>query len=232
MSAVLYHPVEHLILSDLLNVAPLRRQPEVAQASDDPDNDHLEAIQQLWSIRCTGLENAVARLCLEHMSSWFHPEEKNRVMTAEQRLRATEIKPALLCSVIARGKPDNWVTESYYVTFLPQYEVHVVTVSRCIERPRRKTYDLAIGSIQGDSKDVRMDCTIVMQGWWRQQAQMNHGPWESFWTGGMIHRQRAEKLAVDVWIDYEVEDEPSWYSENKEFYARFDFVWQGDVLFR
>ena len=60
MSTELYHPAEHLILSDLLEV-PALYQPEVSEVSVDPESDHLRAVQELWGIKCTGIGNAVAR---------------------------------------------------------------------------------------------------------------------------------------------------------------------------
>ncbi len=71
-----------------------------------------------------------------------------------------------------------------------------------------------------------------MQGWWRQSADAGKGPWEALMSDGLISRQRVEKCAVDVWIEYEIESEPFWYAENKDGYANLDFVWQGDNLRR
>jgi len=110
----------------------------------------------------------------------------------------------------------NWATsgpgyswpEAYYVTWLPVYDVWVVTLSQ----DSVDTYgyaDLAMGWFDKDTDLIEGVYAIIAGEWESQRAEYDQEPWECLFATGLVDEATAYEWATEVWGSSEDEEKES-----------------------
>ena len=216
-SLELYHPQEHTIISAWLNRKPPEGAPDLSDLAyyvEEPagpvglrlnaDGDEDED---------TAIENAVARLALEHIEKrlpqWAACYADGRVETgrkyrnnSDKPDRTVNLLPQLICEINwANSGPGYSWPEAYHVTWLPLYDVYVVTASQ--DSPDVHGYtEEAIAHFTKD-KPFKKSVFRAIQELWSSNAACGQGRWENFFYEGLISAHQAERIADTV--DWEEE---------------------------
>ncbi len=208
--ASLFLPEEHRVLSNWLGVEPL---------AELPDSLTLDV-----SFKALGFEReptvhtqgdaAVASILLERVQDrlpqWASVREGNvtlsRTLHERRAIRTVELTPRRLLRI-------NWATsgpgiewpEVYFVTYVPLYDVQVVTGSFDGEDCWGFA-DIALGQFPpGDDLRAASE-RIIRDEWASLRSENDQERWE-YCEGGFIAAERALELADAIWADEEEEEE-------------------------
>jgi hypothetical protein len=112
--------------------------------------------------------------------------------------RKLQLLPSFLLSVdwAATAPGVSW-PEAYYVTYVPSINLRIVTASRDDTTIWGCT-DLAIGMCRA-VRTPDFGTKKIIQSWWRRACGCEPIPWETFWSAGLIDRNRAEKWKKEVY---------------------------------
>ncbi|TLU83100.1 MAG: hypothetical protein FDX30_08525 [Chlorobium sp.] len=117
------------------------------------------------------------------------------------RMRNEVIFPAHLFEINwDDSQPGLSWPETYYATYLPGYDIHVVTTS--VDSIDTYGYmDLALGFFLADkTEDVTLKAVSVIQSWWQYLHETFDKPvWKEFIKPGLIDAGRAVLLRDEVW---------------------------------
>jgi hypothetical protein len=181
-----YHPVEHKILSDYLKVKPLVPVSGIDIRKAPQNTDHIYVEKDMeGEYSGISLDNAVARICLEHVQDqlpqWAEMYPDGRIILGRT------LRPVINRPVVLIARPlftINWAEsgpgiawpEAYNVTYIPGYHHYVVTASQ--DSPDVYGYtDEAIGYFSGDTEEVDRTCGEVIRDWWAGISSQQ--PWKS-----------------------------------------------------
>lgn len=212
-----FHPVEHYYFQSYFG-----RKPVIPMGYSDEElfenyyvNKGLASppflllTEGLWG-QPLEIENAVARLVLEGIESRLPNFVVMDTKTwSRQTSRPTPPKQASERSVVSLPTflfEINWATsgpgfdwrECYYVTFLPEYEVHIVTASQ--DSPDALGFcDLSIGYFK-KSKDPVGDAVQVVRDWWLEKvADYDATEYESLCGLGAASAAQVTEITSEVW---------------------------------
>lgn len=204
----LYHPMEHAILAEYFKRPDLL--PDIVKGTDpyrpvdtQTWDESLQGIgpHSSWSEKYK-IENAVARICLssvqDRLPQWFSIKCNGEMIfgrTQQPVHRRLGILQPKFLFILNLAEVDavpglSW-RESYYVTFLPYYDVHVVTVSS--DGDAYYGYpDIAIGF---GTKDVPVQDTIrkAIARFWATTTQDKPGAWECVLIEEMVDEGTAHR---------------------------------------
>ncbi len=100
----------------------------------------------------------------------------------------------------ANSAPGLWWPVAYFVTYLPLYDIHVVTQSA--DSPDAFGYcDFAIGHFSPDGTTSAVD--IINRDWAWSRDEWDQHRWEEVFVPGLIEAEEAERMADEVWGDGE-----------------------------
>jgi len=215
-----FHPHEHAFIADWIGVNPPEGTPELN--TFELDDDSLEGVGLLsdtsGDVSEYTVSNAVARLVLgaiEHrLPQWAAFYEDGRILyarkysehpTHQHRLIATIPQYLFTINWAESGPGYNW-PEAYYVTWLPYYDVFVVTASQ--DSPDVHGYtDEAIGCFSKEKDLVEGSAEIIRDQWWQgQYDEYGQQEWAYLFGTGLIDEATAYEWASKVWKDTEEED--------------------------
>jgi hypothetical protein len=204
----LYHPIEHAILCEYL------KRPDFLPDSAGNINPRETVDWKSWNERVWGIaahrglhdkyiiENAVARICLadiqDELPKWFSTDRHGNTMRGREirptvERRSGILHPDLLFMINwAYTAPGISWPESFYVTFLPYYEVYIVTVSS----DSNDTYgypDIAIG-FSASNISIQETIRKVVTTWWADNAPDNPDGWADFLIDGEIDESTARRF--------------------------------------
>lgn len=211
----LYAPIERALLSAYLQVPD--PQPagiaglDVTTPVPDGWNEARDGIgpraSELGSDNLM-LENAVARICLESaqrsLPQWAVVRD-GTVTLGRRRSRpgrrARKLRPLHLFTINwgDSGPGFSW-PEAYHVTWLPGYDVSIVTASA--DSPDTHGYcDFAIGWFEGPANNLARaaDC---LTGHWITQKGYCQERWAYLFDAGAFDEAAANALADAVWPSY------------------------------
>ena len=179
--ADLYHPVEHKILSDYLDLEPFTPVEGVdTQSKPEREKDYI-CVEKDSSGKYSGisLQNAVARICLGHIQrrlpQWAEMHPGGRIVwgrTIRPRTdRVVVPMPKHLFTInwADSGPGISW-PEAYHVTYLLGYHSHVVTASQDSADMYGYT-EQAIGHFPAEGQDVIDKAGVIIQAYWRGQSE-------------------------------------------------------------
>ena len=103
------------------------------------------------------------------------------------------------------GPGFSW-PEAYYATWLPYYNVFVVTASQ--DSPEMHGYtDEAIGWFDKDKDIIDGSAAVIRDDWWLgQYSEYDQQQWEHLFGTGLVDEETAYQWASEVWGNEE-EDE-------------------------
>jgi hypothetical protein len=228
-----FHPVEHYYFQSYFGrnpVVPLGLSDEELHENYYLNKElapppFLLLTEGLWG-QPREIENAVARLVLEGIENRLPTFAVMDTKTwSLQTSRPSPSKQASERPVVSLPTflfEINWATsgpgfdwrETYHVTFLPEYEVHIVTASQ--DSPDALGFcDLSIGYFE-KSEDPVSDAVQVVRDWWLEKvAEYDAIEYESLCGLGAASAAQVAKITGEVWSE-ETED------------VEFEFTLSGD----
>ena len=95
------------------------------------------------------------------------------------------------------GPGFSW-PESYYVSYLPVYDVYVVTASA--DSPDTWGYcDLAIGHFKSCKNIVTASKQVIQERWQQLYDEYDQQSWAYLFNVGLVDEAAAYSMAADVW---------------------------------
>lgn len=211
----IFHPIEHAILADYLQVArptcalDINLENEVEREWDEETGDGIIRIRPGLggSLKYYALESAVARLALngieQRLPQWavFYEDGRAQFGRKHNRRRAGQITllPKFLFEInwADSGPGFSW-PEQYHATYIPGYHQYVLTASA--DCPDVYGYeDIAIGHFAAEIP-LEAGCRQGMIDWWRHhRGEDPDMRWQEFWVSGLIGESDASEWADEIW---------------------------------
>ena len=208
-----YHPVEQAILCDWLGHErpseardiDLEARPEEGAEAGGPVGLALSCNHDTNEFTLT---NAVARLVLEGIQQRLPTSAvcygDHVVLTREyapKSPRKLDLLPRFLFQInwANSGPGISWPV-AYYVTWLPLYDVFVITESA--DSPEARGYcDRALGWFERDIPVEEGVRRVIIADWRNQYDEYDQEHWENFWDEGLISSEDVWAWAAEVWCD-------------------------------
>lgn len=213
-TADLFHPVEHAILADYLQVArpacaqDINLDNEVEREWDEGTHDGIIRIRPGLggSLKYYALESAVARLVLngieKRLPQWAAVYEDGRILFGRKHNHKwagqITLLPVFLLEInwADSGPGFSW-PEQYHATYVPGYHQYVITASH--DSPDSFGYeDIAIGHFAANTP-LEAGCRQVIIDWWRQRDSDPELRWQDFWQAGLFNLPETSEWADEVW---------------------------------
>lgn len=213
----LFHPLEHAILCAWLGrPAPACAQDiDIYACFDGPEDGPItlrsaadDATDDL------ALSNAVARLMLEgiqhRLPQWALVWPDKVVLGREyskKHPRAVDLLPQLLFEInwADSGPGYSW-PELYSVTYVPIYDVYVVTASNdCTDLYGYA--DRALGWFEASTPVVEGSKAVIVANWKSLAGDCDQERWQDLWRPGLIDEATAYAWAEEVWPEPVCEEE-------------------------
>jgi hypothetical protein len=212
----LFHPLEHAILCAWLGrPAPAcARDIDIHAITDGPVDGPITLNSDTYGKQSDlALSNAVARLVLDgiqgRLPQWALVWPDKVVLgreTTPKRPRSIDLLPQLLFEInwADSGPGYSW-PERYSLTYVPVYDVYVVTASNDSTDLYGYT-DRALGWFEA-AVPVEEGAKSIILGDWQRQAGYGQEHWEAFWDAGLVDLATAYAWAAEAWPEEELEDE-------------------------
>ena len=207
----LFLPEEHRIISSWLGVEPVEEIPEDLTLEVALRNLGLDA--EIKNNLLLVKDYAVASIRLERIQGslpqWGSVRDEKVTLSRVYRDRAAErtveLMPKFLLMInwADSGPGFSW-PESYHVTYVPLYDVHVVTGS--VDCPDLYgVTDFAIGHFKpgGDIKALSGEKVAEE---WNNLACNCQSRWAYVFEVGLIDAELAAKLADEIWNEEEEQE--------------------------
>ena len=204
-------PEEHRIVSSWLGVEPKEDIPEELTLEKALENLGLN--QEVFEHSTTDF--AVAAILLErvqqYLPQWASVSEEKLTLGRNYRERAArrtvELTPTRLLTInwADSGPGFSW-PEEYSVTFLPLYDVYVVTGS-VDSTDMYGVTDFALGSFPSGEEVVPAAAEIVKAEWRKLMNTGGQECWAYLFHTGLIDGDLADTMADEVWREDESEAE-------------------------
>ena len=220
--AAIFHPLEHAFLSDWLGVERPACARDIDLAVDvrpygyafDEEGEEIASdgiihLQEpdYGSVELqAAISNAVARLALSDIQRRLPQWAVSYSPGEWQSSRGYELPRGQKLSLLPRflmminwadsGPGFSW-PESYHVTYLPYYDVQVVTGS--VDSPEMHGYtDRALGHFPTDVPLLEGSRKIIVEDW-TTQAGWGQEEWAYLFSEGMVDGEMARDWAKEVW---------------------------------
>ena len=213
----LFHPVENTILSEWLGINPPQGCPAYddleALPYDENTVDHVTLRHDYTGFEESehALSDAVARIALkpiERRLPQFVVFDQEGTVTeygrhysdlAKHDTRSVVLLPRLAFAINwADSAPGISWPESYYVTYIPGYDLYIVTGSN--DTPEIYGYcDRAIGHFPASKEVVKGIRELLMEDWAKMLHGYDQGCWEQFLDEGIIRETQAINWRNRVW---------------------------------
>lgn len=212
-STSLYYPQEQIILSHWLG----RKQPkcvpyifDLEYDQEDIDGVGLHSSSSSIDDEDLAISNAVARILLsaieERLPHWEAVKQDGTVIHGRKQVAYPPHRHRQISTIPRKLFTINWATsgpgyswpEAYYVTWIPIYDVWVVTLSQ----DSVDTYgyaDLAMGWFDKDTDLIEGARAIITSEWGSQRAEYDQQPWECLFGTGLVDESTAYEWAQSVW---------------------------------
>ena len=227
--ADLYHPIEHAYICDWLGrprpagTEDINLEADYGNEQEDEDEDEAgpaviyprSGIYGWDSEIGDGVTNAVARLVLSNIQrrlpQWGYVDKEGNVLLNREyeKLRGGPISlmPRYLFTInwADSGPGFSW-PEAYYATYMPFYEVYVVTSSN--DGPDAYGYaDLAMGHFSPEEPILASAHRIITENWQRQHKEYDHEEWAYLFGTGLVDEETAYAWREEVWGTDEIPEE-------------------------
>ena len=207
-----FYPVEHALLHEWLNIPKPEalRGIDIYKAPDDGLGIWADCSECDKNI---ALANAVARIVLggiqEHLPQCGVVYGPDEVVLCRQPIakhpRGVSFLPQFLFMINwADSAPGLSWPESYHATYLPVYDVYVVTAAQDSPDMWGVT-EQAIGAFPKDQPLLEGAREAITKFWDYQHRQWDQEQWEYFWDAGLITKALADEWATRVWGEPEDE---------------------------
>jgi hypothetical protein len=206
----LFLPEEDRIISSWLDVEPKADLPEDLTLETALKNLGLD---QEVSVHST-TDFAVASIVLERIQGslpqWASVSDTSVTLGRNYRdraaVRTVELTPRHLLTINwADSAPGFSWPEEYRVTYVPLYDVHVVTGS-VDSTDLYNVTDFALGHFASKEDVLRASAEIVQSEWRDLFESYDQSRWEYLFDEGLIDRALADDLANEVWAEGDEDD--------------------------
>ncbi len=161
------------------------------------------------------LDNRVARILLDTRQNylpsygWVNEDESVTMGRYPTKItgRKVQLLPVLLFEIDwAATAPGVGWPEAYYVTYVPEINVRIVTASRD-DSDIWGYADLAIGMCRA-VRAPEFGTKKILQSWWRRAKGVEPRLWSFFCKEGLIEEGRARRWGLQV---FGRPEDSSWY---------------------
>ncbi len=199
----LFLPEEHRIISEWLGVKPMEKISndltlEIALTNLGLNVDEIS----MHSTEAYAVAAILLERVQERLPQWASVKEDETILARDYRDRAAErvieITPRHLFTLnwADSGPGFSW-PESYYVTFVPSYDVFIVTGSvDCTDL--YGVTDFALGHFS-KKKEMIKACGALILDEWEMLTTYDQHRWAYLFGEGLIDSTYAEKLADTIW---------------------------------
>jgi hypothetical protein len=204
----LFTAEEHVILAEWLNVPPLCDKEDLPWFDDAMEN--LGFVGR--AIERYDEDAAVASIVLnaiqERLPQWaaveFDANGNATIHTARrikkrQSDRIIQLKPQHLITInwANTGPGISWPA-AYHLTWVPFYNVNVVTVST--DGPELYGFcDFAIGYFEENIDRITTAASCIASDWAGAAGDCNQPRWTEVLECGLINEEQAKELANEIW---------------------------------
>ena len=201
---------EHVVIAECLGVKPYSRAKEFPTIYEALEELGFEGRASMRSEEDAALASIVLERIQDRLPQWAavrHNESGEadvllaREIKDRRANRKIEMIPQHLLTInwADSGPGFSWPV-AYHVTWLPYYDVHVVTQSA--DSPDAFGYcDFAIGHFSGSADLIGKAAEIIKDDWEWAKDTWDQQRWAYLFDTGLIDNVMAEKLAEDVWGD-------------------------------
>ncbi len=207
----LYSPEEEIVLQTYFGLkAPDKKLQQCIDACLPEHNIYGEGPR-------TELNAAVATIVLEtvehDLPCWGYTEGPKVTLARQYRspeqlkVRKLGLKPQHLFTINwANSGPGYSWPESYWITWVPGFDQHVLTSS--LDCPDAHGYtDFALGHFEKEQSILEAARVIITEQWSLQKSDYGQEGWEEFWGGGeLTDCDTAIKWRNEVWPEKEDDD--------------------------
>jgi hypothetical protein len=206
--ADIFNPEEHRVISSWLGAPPaepidpdltLDKALEDLGFSQDPGFYSREAAA-VAAIMLTRIQHRLSNWTVARSNAGGELEiEHGRPLRDPPAGRTVELMPQHLFTInwADSGPGFSW-PKAYYVTWLPQYERHIVTSSSDSDEVLGYC-DFALGSFPKTDRVPEKVSEVIMADWIRQGEEGEPTRWEHFLKAGLIDEAQANAMADRMW---------------------------------
>ena len=181
----LFDSNEQLLLGKWMKQAPLY---QLDHSNDD--HDYQKQLKTAYHVA-----QIVLSMTLKTLPNWGL---KQRI-GSDQRIQSSKLEPTKLFEI-------NWATsapgfewpESYYVTYLPGYDIYLVTLSNDSSDTLGYT-DLAIGFFKSANHEINSNSAALIKQWWSSLKKSGQDHWSEVIASGIIMKNDVISLRDDIW---------------------------------
>ncbi len=171
----------------------------ITQAPIKADHNDLTSANSVADIALSNVKDSLPQwsVCYEDGSVEYSRDLKLSLVKKRDEI----IDPTFLLMINwANSGPGYSWPESYYATYLPGYDIYVVTVSQDSDDKHGFT-DEAIDYFEIDNPQwINKPAQAIIKYWWAlSYKDWNQHPWVEIFSPGEISIQEAHDLSDEVW---------------------------------
>lgn len=217
---LVFHPQEHAIIAHYLGITPPDGTPDIDSIpfnDDEAVGVGLKTDYQGGDKLDEATSDAVARIALStvegRLPQWGCSDANGKIFLARSYPESPTFTERGIVSLSQHLFEINWADsgpgyswpEAYYATYLPYYDVFVVTGSA--DSPEMWGYcDRSLGFFSPD-KDIKERSREIIQADWREQYQgWDQQHWAYLFNTGLVSEEEAYKWAASIWETDDDED--------------------------
>jgi hypothetical protein len=213
----LFLPEEHIVLADWLNVDPIERPGE--ETNVEEALERLGYDREVYQYSQT--DAAVASIVLERIHNslpqWAavryadDPDTETEILLGREPNnpdidRTVQLVPRHLLTInwADSGPGFSWPV-AYFATYIPLYDVHIVTESA--DSPDMfNVCDIAIGHFKVGEEITEASLEIIKADWTYQKGEWSQEPWVYLFDQGLVSTKQANEAREYVWKEETEED--------------------------
>ena len=207
----LFVPEEHRIISTYLGVKPVENIPDSLTLDVALDNLDLNKEVDIHSEEAYATAAILLERVQDRLPQWASVRDDHVTLGRNIRDRAAErtveLTPQFLLMInwADSGPGFSW-PETYNVTYVPLYDVFVVTGSVDSTDIYGVT-DFAIGQFPGSEAVLKGSSKAMVGEWDFLASTYDQSRWAYVFDPGLITIEEAENLADQVWNENEDEED-------------------------
>lgn len=178
----------------------------IEQAPMRPDKDDFRNSNLVAEIALSNIKGELPQWAQFYEDGHALWGRKHKLSLVKERDKFLDPIYLFMINWADSGPGFSW-PESYYTTYFPGYDIHVVTASQDSYDVHGYT-DEAIGYFVSNGPGwINLEAGIVIEQWWkRQYDKWDQGPWAYLFGTGTIDETLAERMRSDVWPQERIEE--------------------------
>ena len=206
----LFLPEEHIVLADWLKVDALEKLEIKISVKEALSRLGLDRETSVYSVEDAAVASIILERIQGYLPQWACVRADTVTLAREIKERAAnrtiELLPKALFTInwADSGPGFSWPV-AYYATYVPLYDVYVVTASA--DSPDAfLVCDMALGHFKASDDIVEASLQIIKADWKSQNDQWDQQRWAYLFDWNLVSDKQAYKIADEVWEEELEED--------------------------